>query len=84
MNRDDAGSLLLALRGWLDDERVARRIAEHVVNRATLGHFAYIRLLLDIVDGPIRLSREEETTGEADWLIVVADNERDARAVRAA
>ena len=84
MNRDDAGSLLLALRGWLDGERVARRIAEYVINRAMDGHFGYFRFLLDAVDGPIRLSREEETTGEADWLIVVADDEREAGTVKAA
>ena len=74
MRKADAGSLMLALRAWLDqDERNADRIAEHIVNRAMAGHFGYFRLLLDRVDGPIRPTAEEETTGEADWLIVVAD-----------
>jgi hypothetical protein len=74
MRKTDSGILMLALRAWLDeDEGNARRIAELVYAKALAGHIGYFRFLLDTVDGPIRLSREEETTGEADWGIVVAD-----------
>jgi hypothetical protein len=80
----DRGSLMLALCAWLDeDERNADRIARHVIDRAIAGHFGFFKLLLDWVDGPIRLSREEETTGEADWLIVAADD-REAGTAKAA
>jgi hypothetical protein len=85
MRKADSGALMLALRAWLDeDERNARRIAEHVIDRAMAGFFAYFRLLLDMVDGPIRLSREEEMTGEADWAVIVANDEREAGTVKAA
>src|SRR5262249_14419587 len=85
MRKADAGSLMLALRAWLDeDERNADRIARHIVDRATDGHFGYFRFLLDAVDGPIRQSREEEMTGEADWPIVVADDEQEAGPAKAA
>jgi hypothetical protein len=85
MSKADSGILMLALRAWLDeDERNARRIAEHIVNRATAGHFAYFRLLLDMVDGPIRPTAEEEWTFEADCVIVAADEGRDAEQARAA
>jgi hypothetical protein len=85
MRRIESGSLMLALRAWLDeDKRNADRIARHVIDKAIVGHIGYFRLLLDMVDGPIRLSREEEMTGEADWPIVVADDERDDGTVKAA
>jgi hypothetical protein len=85
MTKTDSGALMLALRAWLDeDERNADRIARHIVNQATAGQFAYFRLLLDMVDGPIRLSREVETTGDADWGIVVTDDERVAETAVAA
>jgi hypothetical protein len=84
MRGADARMLMLALRAWLDeDERNARRIAEHVVERALAGHFAYFRLLLDMVDGKIRPTAEQEMTGEADCVLVAAD-EGEAGTVRAA
>ena len=85
MSGANSRMLMLALRAWLDeDERNPRRIAEHIVNRATAGHFAYFRLLLDMVDGPIRPTAEEEMTGEAEWVSVVADDGWDAATVQAA
>jgi hypothetical protein len=85
MRKADAGSLMLILRAWLDeDDRNARRIAEYGIDRAMGGHIGYFRFLLDTVDGPIRLTAEEETTGEVDWVLVVADDEREAGTVKAA
>ena len=85
MRKADNGTLMLALRAWLDeDERNARRIVELIYAKALAGPFAYMRLLLDMVDGKIRPTAEEEMTGEADWPIVVADDERDDGTVKAA
>jgi hypothetical protein len=43
---------------------------------ATSGHFGYFHFLLNAVDGPIRLTAEEEWTFEPECLLVVADAER--------
>jgi hypothetical protein len=67
---------MLALRAWLnEDERNARRIAELIYAKALAGHFAYFRLLLDLVDGKIRPTAEEEWTFEPDCVSVVADDQ---------
>jgi hypothetical protein len=76
---------MLALRAWLDEnERNARRIAEHVIDRAMAGHIGYFRLVLDLVDGKIRPTAEDEWTFEPDCVLVVADDERVADAAKAA
>ena len=75
----------LALWAWLDeDERNARRIVELIYAKALAGPFAYMRLLLDGVEGKIRPTAEEEMSGEADCVLVVADDERDAETAKAA
>ena len=79
----DSRTLMLAFRAWLDDERNARRIAELICAKALAGHFAYFRLLLDLVDGRIRPAAEEEMTGEAD-CILIADDGREAEPAEAA
>jgi hypothetical protein len=85
MRRADAGSLMLALRAWLDDdERNADRIAELIYEKALAGHFAYFRLLLDMVDGKIRPTAEEEWTFEPDCVLVVADARREAEPAKSA
>ena len=81
----DSRTLMLALRAWLDeDERNASQIAEYVIERAIAGHIGYFRFVIDTIDGPIRLSREDETTGEVDWVQVVADDEPEAGTIKAA
>jgi hypothetical protein len=76
MKGADSRTLMLALRAWLDeDERNARRIVELIYAKALAGPFAYMRLLLDMVDGKIRPTAEEEMTGEADCVIVVDRSE---------
>ena len=57
---------------------------EYVIGRALAGHFAFFRLVFDLVDGPIRPTAEEEMTFEADCVIVVADDGRDAEPAIAA
>ncbi len=85
MTGADCRTLMLALRTWLDeDERNAGRIAEHILIRALAGHFGYFRFVLDTVDGPTRPTAEDETTGEADSVLVVADDGREAWVARAA
>jgi hypothetical protein len=64
---------MLALRAWLDDERNARRIVELIYAKALGGHFGYMRLLWDLADGKIRPTAEDEMTGDADCVLVVAD-----------
>jgi hypothetical protein len=85
MRKTDSGIQTLALRAWLgEDERNVRRIVELVYEKAVAGHIGYLRFLLNVVDGKIRPTAEEEMTGEADWLLVVAENERAADMVKAA
>jgi hypothetical protein len=59
-------------------------IIDALIDRAKAGHIAYIRLLLDLVDGKIRPTAEEETTGGVDCVLIVSDEEREAETVRAA
>jgi hypothetical protein len=73
MRKAAARSLTLALRAWLnDDERNAERIAEQVIAKALAGLFAYFRLLLDLVDGKIRPTAEEEWSFEPDYVLAIA------------
>ena len=81
MTGADSRTLMLALRAWLEgesrdtEETRARRLVELIYAKALAGHFGYFRLLLDMVDGKIRPTAEEEMTGEADCVLVVADDE---------
>jgi hypothetical protein len=85
MKGADSRTLMLALRAWLDDdERNARRIAELIYEKALAGHFAYLRLLFDLVDGKIRPTAEEEWTLEPDCVLVVPDDGRKAGTAKAA
>ena len=61
---------MLALRAWLDEDDAERRSDRRVYHREGQGgHFGYFRLLLDLVDGKLRQTAEEEMTGEADCVI---------------
>ena len=76
-----------ALREWMNSDesgRNADRVAQFVIAKATSGHFAYFKLVIDLVDGKIRPSAEEELTFEADCVVVVVDDERDYNVSRAA
>ncbi len=77
----------LALRRWLDGsdgERNAKRLAEHVIGRALAGHFGFFKLLLDMVDGKIRRTAEDEMTFEPDCPVVVAYHRSASSNVKAA
>jgi hypothetical protein len=85
MTKADRGMLMFALRPWLDeDEQNARRVVELIYAKALAGHIGYMRFLLDLNDGKIRPTAEEETTGEADCVLVVAGDGREAGTVEAA
>jgi hypothetical protein len=83
----DARSLMLALRSLLDGEggeRLARRIAAFVFEKAMSGHVGYVRFLFDAVDGPIRPTAEEEGIFESDCVIVVVNDGREVETAKAA
>ncbi len=87
MTAADSRSMVLALRAWLDGDegdRNARQIAEYVVEKALAGHFGFFRLLIDMVDGKLHLSAEDEMTFEVGCVLVVADDGRDAETAKAA
>ena len=84
MRAFDGRTMRLALRAWLDeDERNIRPVLEYVIDKAIAGHFGFFKLVIDMVDGKLHQTAEEEMTGEAD-CVLVADDGREARAVRAA
>ena len=87
MKTADARSMMLALRAWLDEgdgEQNARRIAEFVIERAIAGHFGFFKLLLDMVDGKLRRTAEDEMTFEPVCVLVAVDDGQDAAKARAA
>jgi hypothetical protein len=77
------------LRDWLeaespdDSERSGQRLAEFIIRRALSGHFGFLKLLLDMVDGKLHPTAEDELTLEAD-CVLVADDGRDSEMGKAA
>jgi hypothetical protein len=85
MNRADSRPTVRAFRDWLDaDERHAERIARYVIAKALSGHFGFMLLLLDIVDGKPHQTAEDEVIFEAGCVRVVDDDGRDAGTAQAA
>jgi hypothetical protein len=90
MTGADARTLMLALRAWLDGESRdsgearTRRLVELIYAKALAGHSGYFRFLLNAVDGKIRPTAEEEITCEADCVLVIAHDGREADAAKAA
>ena len=41
------------------------------------GHFAYFKLVIDLADGKLRQTAEDEMTVETDSVLVVAEEGRD-------
>jgi hypothetical protein len=65
-------------------DRLAGRIAEYVIERAIAGHFGYFKLVLDLVDGKLHRTAEDEMTFAHDCVPVMADDCRGAATPRAA
>jgi hypothetical protein len=81
----DGRTMMLALRAWLDeDERNLRPVLEYVIDKATAGHLGFWKLVIDLVDGKLHQTAEEEMTFEPDCMLVVADDGRDAEPAIAA
>jgi len=79
--------MVLALRAWLDGDegdRNVQRLAEYVIEKAISGHFGFFKLLLDLVDGKLHLTAEDEMTFEAGCVLVVAEDEREHGMTKAA
>ena len=66
------------LEGGSQEENVqnAGRIAEFIVEKAMSGHFAYFKLVLDLVDGKLHRTAEDEMTCESDCMLVLAVDRR--------
>jgi hypothetical protein len=89
MKRADSRSMMLVLRAYLDGEsrevcdRHSGRIAEFIIEKAMRGHFGYFKLVLDLADGKLHRTTNEEMTFESHCLLLVA-NDRKPPAVKAA
>ena len=67
-----------ALREWIDRDETggnAERVARFVVEKALAGHFAYFKFIIDLVDGKLRQTTEDELTFEADCVVVAGNRE---------
>jgi hypothetical protein len=76
-----------AFRAWIYRDQTGRnaeRIAAFIIEKATGGHFAYFKLVIDLVDGKLRQTAEDEMTFETDIVLVVADEGRDYKMANAA
>jgi hypothetical protein len=62
-----------SLREWIytdESGRNAERVAEFVIAKAMSGHFAYFKLVIDLVDGTMRPTAEDELDFESDCVLV--------------
>jgi hypothetical protein len=76
-----------ALRAWLDgdkSEENAERLALYMIERAIEGHFGFFKLVLDLVDGKLHRTAEDEMTFEGNCVHNLVDETRKSGAVRAA
>jgi hypothetical protein len=58
-------------------DRLARQIAEFVLEKSMRGHFGYFKLVLDLVDGKLHQTAKAEMTFAPDCVLVVADENKD-------
>ena len=91
MKRANGGSMMSILRAYLTSDldaevcdRLAGRIAEFIIEKAMSGHFAYFKLVLDLVDGKLLERPKIKMTFEPDCVLVVADDCQDAATAKAA
>jgi hypothetical protein len=90
MTRTDGRSMIFILCAYLASssrevyDRLAGRIAEFIVEKAMNGHFAYFKLVLDLVDGKLHRTAEDEMTFAPDCVLIVADDCRDSATALAA
>jgi hypothetical protein len=73
MKGADSRSMMPVLRAWLDgddSERNADLIAAFVIAKAMSGHFGFFKLVIDLVDGKLHPTAEDEMTFETDCAVV--------------
>jgi hypothetical protein len=76
-----------ALRAWIYRDQTGRnaeRVAAFIIEKATSGYFAYFKLVIDLVDGKLRQTAEDEMTFETDCVLVLADIVQDSEMANAA
>jgi hypothetical protein len=72
MKTPDGRSLMLGVLAWLNGDRSdqnSERVADYVVAKAIAGRFAFFKLVIDLVDGKLHQSAEEELTIEANCVV---------------
>jgi hypothetical protein len=90
MKRANGRSMMLVLRAYLDGEsrepcdRHAGWIAEFIIDKATSGHFGYFKLVLDLVDGKLQQTAEDEMTFAFDFVLVLDDVRQALASIKAA
>ena len=90
MKRADGRSMMLILRAYLASnspevcDRLAGRIAEFIIEKAMAGHFGCFKLVLDLVDGKLHRTAEDEMTFAPDSELILADDWRDSATALAA
>jgi hypothetical protein len=87
MKGADSRSIMRVLRAWLngdESDENAMRLVEHIMEKALSGHFGFFRFVLEIRDGKLHPTAEEEGTFEVDCVLIVADDERDGETSKAA
>jgi hypothetical protein len=83
-------SMMPFLRAYLEggspeeNDRNAGRIAEFIIEKAMRGHFGYFKLVLDLVDGKLHRTAEDEMTLASQCLAIAADAGGESRFVNAA
>jgi hypothetical protein len=76
MKTPDSRALMLAIRAWIGEDesgRNAERVIKYLYEMAVSGHFGFFKLLIDVIDGKVRPTAEDEMTFESDCVIVVSD-----------
>ena len=87
MTAADSRSMVQVLRARLDGEdgdRNGQWLAEYVIEKAISGHFGFFKLLIDLVDGKVHQTAEDERSFETGCVLVVADDEQGAETSKAA
>jgi hypothetical protein len=87
MTLPDGWRLVLALRAWIDEEQTGRnaeRVVEYVCRKALSGHFGFFKLLIDVVDGKLHPTAEEELTFESGCAPPAGEDEQASDVSRAA
>ena len=74
----DIRALMLPLRAWMDEDesgRNADRVAALVYEKALSGHFGFFKLLIDLLDGKLHQTAEDQKTFETEWAVVLDDED---------